>query len=499
MKKRVEGIILKNAAANIVRGGATAAAAVLLPHFLTKALDPTRFAAWSLALQIAAYASYLDFGLQTAVARFVSQATEMQEWERRDQLIGTALSLLTGAAGLAILVLGVVILNIPQIFHGVPGDLVSELKISTGIVAVCSCLVLPLSTYTGVLVGLHRNEFPALAIGGSRLVGAAAVIIASHYTHSLIILASCIGIGNISGGIVQWIMVKRMIPEYSYRISLVVKSTARELAHYCSSLTVFSAGMFLVTGLDVTIVGHFRFQEAGPYAVASLLIAFFAGLNQSVMAAFVAPVAALQASRRIDEIRQLVMRTMKLIVFFSCIFATFILLLGHVMLRLEAGLVYADQAAGILYILGIAQAIRVTGAPFCNMLVATGQQKKAIHNVMGEAITNLVFSLILGKLYGGIGVAIGTLIGAVMGILIVYLHTVPRANEVPIRASRLLRESVMPSILCSIPLGCSLLAPHPNTATSVLLMLAAASISAMLAWRFNILPRRLPFRTPARA
>src|SRR5271170_3158047 len=110
--KNIKRTVAKNATANVVRGSATAAVAILLPHFLTHALDRDRFAAWSLMLQIAAYVGYLDFGLQTAVARFVAQATELEQWHRRKQLIITARTLLSGAALLGAVVIGAVILNL---------------------------------------------------------------------------------------------------------------------------------------------------------------------------------------------------------------------------------------------------------------------------------------------------------------------------------------------------------------------------------------------------
>ena len=74
---RVRATVIKNALANVMRGGATAVVSLVLPHFLVRSLDRDRFAAWSLMLQIAAYASYLDFGLQTAVARYVAHFTEL--------------------------------------------------------------------------------------------------------------------------------------------------------------------------------------------------------------------------------------------------------------------------------------------------------------------------------------------------------------------------------------------------------------------------------------
>ena len=45
--------IAKNASANVIRGGASAVVAIVLPHFLTRSLGVDRFAGWALMLQVA--------------------------------------------------------------------------------------------------------------------------------------------------------------------------------------------------------------------------------------------------------------------------------------------------------------------------------------------------------------------------------------------------------------------------------------------------------------
>jgi O-antigen/teichoic acid export membrane protein len=164
-------IVIKNAAANLLRGTATAAVALALPHFLTRALSPERFGAWSLMLQIAACASYLDFGLQTAIARHVAQLTESGEERQINQLTSTALTMLTAAGCLALAAIGMLLWRLPAFFHGIPPALSHEFRLAALLLASSTCAQLPLSTYTGILIGRHRNEYPALAIGGSRLAG----------------------------------------------------------------------------------------------------------------------------------------------------------------------------------------------------------------------------------------------------------------------------------------------------------------------------------------
>jgi O-antigen/teichoic acid export membrane protein len=474
--------------ANLVRGGATAAVAVLLPHFLTHGLDRDRFAAWSLMLQIAAYVGYLDFGLQTATGRFVAQATELGELRRRERLIATARTLLMGAALIGAAVTGTVVLNMQHLFKGVPPAMVGELSIAAAIVSLGSCLLLPYSTYTGVLVGLHNNIYPAIGIGGSRLLGALVVILACRFTHSLIVLGLCLVIPNLMGGIFQWLAARKMIPLGKEGFLCFDRGIAREIAHYCSGLTVYAFGMLLVSGLDVTVLGYFRFSEVGFYSVASILISFFAGLNMSLLSATIAPLATMHARNAFTSIGQLVMRLTKLNVFANFVMVALVFLAGHKLLTLWVGSVYAARALPILELLAVAQAIRLVVAAYSAMLIATGQQNKGIESVLAEGFTNLVASIVGGALYGGIGVAWGTLIGAVVGSLVNLFYTMPRAKEIPFRFRPFFSTGVIPAVLSASPIFLLLALPEPLLGLRLVASLFLAALSIGVAVRLKVMP-----------
>ena len=493
--KTLGGLILKNSAANIIRGSASAVVAIALPHFLTHTLDPDRFAAWALMLQIAAYAGYLDFGLQTAIARFVAQSTAVEQWERREQLIATAFSLLIGAAGVAAIVIGVVIWKIPVLFHGVPPALSIELIKAASIVALASCLQLPLSTYTAILIGLHRNELPAIVIGSTRLIGGLAVILISTHTHSLILLGSCIAIANLAGGLVQLAIVRHILPDLRITLRKSTSSVAREILHYCFGLTIFSVGMLLVSGLDLTIVGHFRFEDVGFYSVAGMLVTFFAGVNGSVMSALITPLAALHARHDFDSIRSLVIRVTKLNVFVNCLFVVFAFLIGYPVLKLWVGASYAHRSIHILELLALAQAIRLIGGVYSAMLIATGQQNKGIQNGIAEAISNLIASLIGAALFGGIGVAWGTLIGAVVGTGWVLLYTMPSATEILFTASQFLAQAVYRPFVSTLPLVILICLPIGSIPLRALSVVVAFIATLALAIKLEVIPNKMGMGT----
>jgi O-antigen/teichoic acid export membrane protein len=498
--QRLGFTVFRNAIANVARGGASAIVAISLPHFLVHSLSPERFNAWALILQIAAYTNFLDFGLQMAVSRFLAQAIELDERERREHLIGTALTMLSAAGALALLLIGSVIILLREFFHGIPLPILGEVRAAALILTVSAALLLPASLYAGILIGLHRNDIPAMVIGTSRLAGAMAVILASQFTQSLVALASCIAVTNLIGGFLLWTSAGRLLPG-SNRLRLQPnKPMAKELAHYCVGLTVFSFAMLLVGGLDVTILGHFNFAEVGYYAIASLLVTFVISLNNSMLSALMTPLAALHAKHAIDRIRSIVLTSTRANVGANLLGTGVLFCFGPYLLRLWVGPHYADLAYPIMQILMLAQVLRMIPSAYCTMLIATGQQLNATANSIVEALVNLGASIVGAIYFGAEGVAFGTLIGSVAALTWVALSTVNKDRVVTI-SPRERASTVLIPLACGLPivivwgatrhLGPSLWV----VAVQICALVACALLMLIFA---DLLPERLRQRLPMR-
>src|SRR5271154_1457638 len=126
MNRREKIVLLKNAASNVVRGSAAAIVAVFLPPFLTRQMSPDAFGAWSLVLQLSAFVGYLDFGIQTAIGRFIAHTGESGDTEQRDSIASTSLAVLAAAGALGILgSLGLAVL-MPHFFRQVPQSFLGD-------------------------------------------------------------------------------------------------------------------------------------------------------------------------------------------------------------------------------------------------------------------------------------------------------------------------------------------------------------------------------------
>lgn len=459
--------------------------AIALPRFFTRLLDTEHFAAWSLILQIAAYASYLDFGLQTAIARFVAQAIELEQKERQEKLISTALILLSSAALIAFAVISIVISQFPRLFGGVPSGLLPEFRHAALLLSLSACLLLPLSTYSGVLIGMHRNEIPALAIGGSRITGCVVAIVVGHYTQSLPWLALSIGGPNVLGGLLQLAAVHGLLAEGKARLRHVSRVIGVELLRFCAALTVWSFGMLLVSGLDVTIVGHFRFSSVGSYSIASMLISFLAGLTNAALGALMAPLAALHAQHETRRILRVVFAATQTTLLANLLLTAAVFLFGEPVLRSWVGPVYAESALPILKVLAVAQTVRLTVAPYTVMLISVGDPEKAVPAVICEALVNLTASITGAMVLGPIGVAWGTMAGAACGVLWIVLRSMPALGAVRVGIRELLVEALLPASIPCIPLAIfCLIERHLTSLTYATGLGICVSAAALLGGRF---------------
>jgi len=434
--------IAKNAIANLIRGGASAVVALVLPHFLTHSLGPDRFAGWALMLQLAAYANYLDFGVQTAVARYLAGALEKGDHQQRDRLFSNAFAILAVAGMIALCGLGIIAWQLPHLFRSVPAGLAGEIGSGVLILGVVAAMNLPLSVYTGVLVGMQRNEFPAIAIATSRLLGAVAVLLVVRWTHSLAWLAFCIGGFNLVAGLVQCVIVKKLLPALRFKFAFLDRATTAELIRYCSTLSVWSFGMLLVSGLDVTIVGMFDFKAVGAYSIAATLIMFFTGLNAAAFSAMLAPVAVLQARQEFDRISRLVIVTTRLNSYFSMGVIVLAFLFGDSLIRAWVGSAYLALTLPVLKILLIAQAVRLVGNGYGVVLVGMGLQRYGLAPALIEGLSNLALSLLAIIVIGPIGVACATLVSAVIAVVVVVFAVLPKIRYLSIDARSFLWQGV---------------------------------------------------------
>ena len=445
--------MVKNAAANLGRGSAGALVSVMLPPVLVRHMSRDVYSVWVLVLQIAAYAGYLNFGLQTAIGRYVAFTTEKRDFEQRDAVFSTALAGLWGSALVALIGLVLVTFAVPSIFPSVPPTLVLQMRLALLIVGFTLSMELPASGWSSVFVGVARYEIPAATSGGARLLAGLGLVAAALAGCPITVMATIVGSMNLASYAAQYLILRRVVPDLRFRSEMVRYSTAREISGYCFGLTVMSIAMFLITGLDLVLVGRFEFSAVVPYSVAATVVAIMTGFVSSIVGVILPHAAALHARERPAELGGLVVSATRISVLVLMLIGLPIVIYAGPVLRVWIGQKYVEDGVPLLRILLIANIIRLIGAPYATVLVGAGRQNYIKVSPLAEGISNLVASVVLGWYWGAIGVAAGTLLGSFVSIGAHLFYSLPRTqSEIALSRRNLMTAGVIIPLLCTCPL-----------------------------------------------
>jgi O-antigen/teichoic acid export membrane protein len=242
------------------------------------------------------------------------------------------------------------------------------------------------------------------------------VIAAVAFHQGLAVMGILVAVANVTTGFLQFEAWRRWGRRICLSLRGLEPSVMRQIVIYCSSLAVWTAGMLLISGLDLTIVGRYDFTQTAFYSVAIQPTNFIIAMVGAALAPLVSTTSALSVHRSPRQMGALLSRMTRYASLLLACFAIPLLVGGYWTLRAWVGPVYAAHAVGYLRILVLANCLRNIGVPYASMLVATDNQRIAIFGAVAEAVINLTSSVYLARHVGAIGVAYGTLIGSFVSV-----------------------------------------------------------------------------------
>ena len=450
-KSLKSGKTLKNVFANVARGSTAALVVILLPPFLTKSLSVEAYGTWLLILQLSAYVSFLDFGIQTAVGRFVAHTNELQDLKQRDEIVSTALAILSGAGLIAMVGIATLAWQLPNLFKEMPNALHQDARIALLFVGSSLAIALPFSVFSGVFIGLQRYDIPAWIIGFSKLFGGVLAVVLAYATRNIAWMGLGMAIANIGAAVSQFFAYRKFASDIEISVGSISKKAGREIFGYCFSLTIWSVSMLLIGGLDTTIVGYFDYKSVAFYSLATSLTTFLIGLNSSIFSVLMPSAAIMGAKEDYIGLGKLLVKGTRYSLI-TLILTSFPLVIGaEWILNLWVGPKYAASTTPILQLLVIANVIRQSGFPFSLLAIATGQQSLIIITPFIEGVINVMISIFLSSKIGAKGAAIGTLIGGVISIALHITYNLPKTTKIKASPKKIFFEGFLRPLSCLIP------------------------------------------------
>jgi O-antigen/teichoic acid export membrane protein len=443
--------LVKNAFANICRIGIGAFVALALPPFLTKILSKDAYGTWLLILQLSTYVSFLEFGIQTAVGRYVAHHNELGEFKQRDSIVSTALVILTGSGLLAICGISTLAWKLPDLFQSMPTELHQDAQLALFYVGTSLAVALPFSVFGGIFIGVQRYDVPAWITGISRLLGGVFIVLIAHVSHSIVMMAVVMAVTNVGSGLWQFLAYRRVASDIRISKQGISKVTGLEITTYCLTLTITTIGMLLVSGMDTVIVGYFDYKSVVYYSLAASLTTFLIGIHTAIFGAMMPKAAEIGANQDRDALGNLLVTSTRYGAIILIVTSLPLVIGANWFLTLWLGASYADQTTLLLQLMVIANCIRYLGSPYSTIAMAIGAQKQTIVASLSEGLINIVISIILTAQYGLIGVIGGTLCGAFVSVGLHYTYSLPRTEQIRIKEKKMLIQAVARPLISVTP------------------------------------------------
>ncbi len=440
--------VIVNTASNYVAKIMTLGIWFFLTPFLLRQLGASDYGLWILIGSIAAYGSLLDFGIATAVTKYVAQFQAEGRIEQARSLVATTLWLYVGLGFVAV-VLGAVLAPVVPSLLNLPlhqRSTASWLMVLSGLGLGVS---LPSATSIAILRGLHRFDLANLVgIFGMTLFTVATVAVLLMGGGLLGMVAVSIPVTLVTQVPAIW-LIRRTAPELRFGWRDTNRSLLKTVTSFSSALFAINVAGQLQTKTDEIVSGAFLpIANVTPYSIARRLSEMPQMLSEQFMKVIMPLASQLDAQNDRVRLRTLYLTSSRLTLAIFLPLAVGVMILAQPFLKAWVGAPY-DQYAYLVVILTLASFMTTSQWPAGAILQGMGRHRLLALMTLGSALANLGLSLLLVRPLGLAGVALGTLIPTTIESVCFVLPYVMRVNGISIRT--VLTEIYLPALLPVAP------------------------------------------------
>ena len=398
----------------------------VLTPFLLSRLGTAEYALWVLAGSLASYGMLLDFGLASAVAKYVAEYSARGDRQGASVLVASALALYTAFAVVAIAIGVLVAPYVPGLLS-TTAEHASTAVLLTILTAINVGVAIAASTPGAVLRGLQRFDlYNAISIGNSLLEAVATVVAVLAGWGVVGIIGIFIPINVLTGLVTAW-LVKRAAPDLKLGWRGANFATIRQVSRFSSTVFAIETAGRLQTRTDEFVIAMFRpLTAVTPYALARKL----GELAQLIALPFlkvVMPIAsALDAVDQMGRLRTLYIVASRIALVIAVPIAVVLAMRGEEILTLWVGAEYASHA-NLLALLAVATLLTTSQWPAVEILQGMGRHGFVAKVALASGIANVGLSIVLLGPLGLTGVALATVIPAVISSFLFVLPYVARA------------------------------------------------------------------------
>ncbi len=427
IRMSVKRTLVRNVFSNWVGFAVHALVGFLLTPFVVHQLGDRLYGVWTLLISVTGYYGLLDVGFRAGLTQYLARHLARRDYEQLNRTASTGLAAL-GVCGLVVLVVSWTLAAATPLVFDVTPELVENLRFGLATVGIMAAIQFIFFPFSAVFNATQRYDLANVIGVSTRLLGAALVVLALRLRPDApfkgILLAT--SAANMVDYLARWRTAYRILPQLAPSYRLVNWKSAWEFTHF-SIWNVLTAGSVrIISYTDAIVIGMFMpLAAVAPFSLATGLIEQFTSVFRPVATVFFPAFTHLDAAGERDRMRTLYLRSSRVMALMSLGCGLVAYTFAYDFFRLWIGPRFTDHAdytpVHELFRWLLAGAVVSNAQRIGYQLLMGAQQIRSLALMfVGEAVSNLVLSVILIQFYGLWGVAVGTLVPAVIcqGVLL---------------------------------------------------------------------------------
>lgn len=463
---------------------------VIMPLTLHRIGDGN-YGVWLFVGSLFSYSGLLNLGFGGTISRYVADLQARREWLRLNQVVNVTLAVYIVMSGVAMALTAGLIWMAPSLsaWEQVP---LQEVRIVLFLLGLNIAIGMVGSVFGGILMGLQRFDVELMIEIPNILLRLILIVLFVHADGGLVVLAMISLLLTFVEHAVTITMACRSLPTLRISPRLFSRDVLRECMSFSSFSFLNTIAEQLIHATDTIVIGLMLGPEAiVPYHIGLRLTNYISSPIQQIGMVAMPRAGELAATGQLLQMRRLVNRGVGLA--FLLIMGAFVGagFFGPLVIRTWIGSGY-EASHVVLLILMAARLIATPLGVLRSVLFGLGDVRYPALIHVGEAVCNLVLSLILIGPLGIVGVALGTLIPMLVFELALLLPYAMRLLELGWR--QVVRDILSPQVLPLVALlGYCLVVQfvsNPMTGWIPVLLVSAGGLSVVgtvwfMAYRFG--------------
>jgi O-antigen/teichoic acid export membrane protein len=402
----------------------------MLP-FLVGRLGDEWYGIWIIVGSITGYCYLVDFGLATAVSRYVTQYIVKNDSYNANIIINTSLVIY---CSMALLMIGITIVAAHLAQHFIAdADNLRIVRLVILIMGLNMAAEFPFKAFSGIIGAYIRYDLLTYSHLLKLVLSTGLIVYFLTKGHGIIALSLIIFLTSQVSNIIFYYVAKHLFHDLRIGVNHFRKGKIRELFNYSAWSFLKQIGDQVRFRIDSVVIGFIMSAAyVTHYFIGARLVELFQSLAYRSTNIMTPVFTKYYVLEKYDEMRSKFLFMTKINTIIAVFGGGLIIILGKSFISRWMGAKYLD-AYPVLVLLMIAMIFEIIITPSGNVLYAVSKHRYLSILNMTEGMVNIVLSLVFIRYYGILGVALGTAVPLLITRLFVIPHYVCRCIDLPVK------------------------------------------------------------------